>query len=120
MAERLAVHTDVSVCLVVRSTPFLGETPAHLLPQVGGLSFKSQEATLAKCHDIIVATPARLIDHLCNAHSFGLDTVEILVLDESDRMLDMGFREQVPCPAPRSQCPCPDWFASSLLGFLSV
>lgn len=57
MAERLAAHTDITVCLVV-----------------GGLSFKSQEATLAKCPDVIVATPARLIDHLCNAHSFGLDT----------------------------------------------
>ena len=60
MAERLAVHTDVSVCLVV-----------------GGLSFKSQEATLAKSPDMIVATPARLIDLLCNGRSFGLDTVRV-------------------------------------------
>ena len=44
---------------------------------------------------MVVATPARMIDHIWNAQSFGLEEVEILVLDEADRMLDMGFKEQV-------------------------
>ena len=45
--------------------------------------------------DIVVATPARMIDHIWNSQSFGLEEIEILVLDEADRMLDMGFQEQV-------------------------
>ena len=48
---------------------------------------KSQEALLRKNPDIIIATPGRLIDHLHNAPSFDLQTIEILVLDEADRYL---------------------------------
>jgi ATP-dependent RNA helicase DDX27 len=45
--------------------------------------------------DICIATPGRLIDHLHNTPSFNLDTVEILILDEADRMLDEYFAEQL-------------------------
>lgn len=51
--------------------------------QVGGLSFKTQEVALSRAPDVIVATPARLIDHLMNAHSFGLDTVCFACLNEA-------------------------------------
>ena len=51
----------------------------------GGMDIKSQEAMLRKGPDIVVATPGRLIDHLHNAPSFDLQSVEILVLDEADR-----------------------------------
>lgn len=51
----------------------------------GGLDSKSQEAALRKNPDVVIATPGRLIDHLHNAPSFNLQTVEILVLDEADR-----------------------------------
>ena len=51
----------------------------------GGLDSRGQEVRLRKHPDIIIATPGRLVDHLHNAHSFNLNTIEILVLDEADR-----------------------------------
>ncbi|KAK6019040.1 hypothetical protein OSTOST_15340 [Ostertagia ostertagi] len=44
--------------------------------------------------DMVVATPGRLIDHLHNSSSFSLNNIEILVLDEADRMLEEAFKEQ--------------------------
>jgi ATP-dependent RNA helicase RhlE len=57
---------------------------------VGGASIIMQTRNLRKGCDIIVATPGRLIDHLMQKN-VNLSLVEILVLDEADRMLDMGF-----------------------------
>ena len=54
---------------------------------IGGLSLKNQEAELKMRPDIIIATPGRLIDHIRNSSSFGVDDVEILVMDEADRCL---------------------------------
>ncbi|MBI2061294.1 MAG: DEAD/DEAH box helicase [Nitrospirae bacterium] len=56
----------------------------------GGVSMYPQEQALKSGVDIIVATPGRLLDHLGQGY-VSLDSVEILVLDEADRMLDMGF-----------------------------
>lgn len=53
------------------------------------MDIKAQEAALRKGPDVVVATPGRLIDHLHNAPSFDLQSVEILVLDEADRLLVM-------------------------------
>ncbi|XP_037084675.1 probable ATP-dependent RNA helicase DDX27 [Pollicipes pollicipes] len=61
----------------------------------GGMDIKVQEAQLRQHPDIVIATPGRLIDHLQNTQSFCLDTVEVLVLDEADRMLDEYFAEQM-------------------------
>jgi ATP-dependent RNA helicase RhlE len=57
---------------------------------VGGASIMMQTRNLRKGCDIIVATPGRLIDHI-QQKNVNLSQVEILVLDEADRMLDMGF-----------------------------
>ncbi|KOC65020.1 DEAD-box ATP-dependent RNA helicase 28 [Habropoda laboriosa] len=62
---------------------------------VGGLDVKIQEAVLRKSPDIVIATPGRLIDHLKNTPSFSLDSIEVLILDEADRMLDEYFAEQM-------------------------
>ncbi|KAL1115185.1 hypothetical protein AAG570_007216 [Ranatra chinensis] len=62
---------------------------------VGGLDLKVQESILRKSPDIVIATPGRLIDHLKNTPSFSLDNVEVLILDEADRMLDEYFQEQM-------------------------
>ena len=62
---------------------------------VGGTSFKSSEANVQKRPDIIIATPGRFIDHMRNSPKFEVDTVEILVLDEADRMLQDGFAEEL-------------------------
>lgn len=62
---------------------------------VGGLDVKIQETVLRKNPDIIIATPGRLIDHLANTPTFSLDSIEVLILDEADRMLDEYFAEQM-------------------------
>ena len=56
----------------------------------GGVGFNPQITALRKGLDIIVATPGRLLD-LCQRREANLSAIEILVLDEADRMLDMGF-----------------------------
>jgi ATP-dependent RNA helicase RhlE len=56
----------------------------------GGVSPKPQLIALAQGADIIIATPGRLLDHL-QARAIDLSRIETLVLDEADRMLDMGF-----------------------------
>ena len=56
----------------------------------GGVSINPQKMKLIKGVDILVATPGRLLDHV-NQRSVNLSNVDILVLDEADRMLDMGF-----------------------------
>lgn len=57
---------------------------------VGGVSYKPQTAALKYGCDILVATPGRLVD-LIEQGACHLDEVKVLVLDEADRMLDMGF-----------------------------
>ncbi len=62
---------------------------------VGGMDYDKQKRRLLGSHcDILVATPGRLLD-FCGSHDVFLDQVEVLVLDEADRMLDMGFIPQV-------------------------
>lgn len=56
----------------------------------GGVGFNPQITALRRGLDIIVATPGRLLD-LCQRREANLSAIEILVLDEADRMLDMGF-----------------------------
>ncbi len=60
----------------------------------GGVSQKPQVTALARGVDIVIATPGRLLD-LMNQRQLGLGSVEFLVLDEADRMLDMGFVRDV-------------------------
>jgi ATP-dependent RNA helicase RhlE len=56
----------------------------------GGVGFPGQVAALRRGPEIVVATPGRLLDH-ARQRTIDLSSVEILVLDEADRMLDMGF-----------------------------
>ena len=56
----------------------------------GGVGMGPQEKALRRRVDLVVATPGRLLDHLRHDYA-SLDDVEVLVLDEADRMLDMGF-----------------------------
>jgi ATP-dependent RNA helicase RhlE len=60
----------------------------------GGVAMGPQEAALRRGADILVATPGRLLDHLRYPYA-RLDRVEVVVLDEADRMLDMGFLPDV-------------------------
>lgn len=69
-------------------------TSLRSLAIVGGVSQKGQEESLRQGTDLLIATPGRLID-LINQKHVDLQHVEILVLDEADRMLDMGFIHDV-------------------------
>lgn len=61
---------------------------------IGGESFGFQQRTLRAGIDVIIATPGRLLDHMSGGR-LDLSTIEFLVLDEADRMLDMGFSEDI-------------------------
>src|SRR5687767_1127518 len=60
----------------------------------GGVPLEPQQKALQQGVDVIVATPGRLIDHL-ERQNVVFDDLEVLVLDEADRMLDMGFAPQI-------------------------
>jgi superfamily II DNA/RNA helicase len=57
---------------------------------IGGVSFEEQSAKIDRGADVVIATPGRLLDHLGRGKLL-LHGIEILVIDEADRMLDMGF-----------------------------
>lgn len=78
VAKKLASFTDVTFCQLV-----------------GGFSLREQENVLRTRPDVIIATPGRFIDHMRNSPSFTVDTLEILVLDEADRMLEDGFADEL-------------------------
>ena len=61
---------------------------------LGGMPYPKQMQLLAKNPEILVATPGRLIDHM-HSGKIRFDQLEILVLDEADRMLDMGFIDDI-------------------------
>jgi ATP-dependent RNA helicase DDX27 len=108
VGTKLATYTDVRFCLAVGKFFFVMPTTVSLQPRnlVGGLSVKSQEAALRSRPDVVIATPGRLIDHLRNSPSFNLDALDVLVLDEADRMLSDGFADELAeiiksCPKSR-------------------
>src|SRR5271166_3100850 len=57
---------------------------------IGGVSFDDQDSKLVRGVDVLIATPGRLLDH-CERGRLLMSGVELLVIDEADRMLDMGF-----------------------------
>ncbi len=61
---------------------------------IGGESFSKQKAQLRKNPELIIATPGRMVEHLEHGTP-NFDDLEVLILDEADRMLDMGFSEDV-------------------------
>uniref|UniRef100_A0A1I7ZI18 RNA helicase n=1 Tax=Steinernema glaseri TaxID=37863 RepID=A0A1I7ZI18_9BILA len=78
VSRKLSQFTNVEICLCA-----------------GGLDVKAQEAALRQNPDVVIATPGRLIDHLYNSPNFNLHDIEVLVLDEADRMLEEAFAEQM-------------------------
>ncbi len=60
----------------------------------GGVPYEVQEEALRNGVDVVVATPGRLLDHL-EKGNVVFDDLEVLILDEADRMLDMGFAPQI-------------------------
>ena len=77
-AEALTLHTNL-----------------HSVMVVGGMDYEKQRQQLQKDYvDILVATPGRLLDY-CERRDIHLDLTETMIIDEADRMLDMGFIPQV-------------------------
>ncbi|KAK6438620.1 nucleolar DEAD-box protein required for synthesis of 60S ribosomal subunit [Oleoguttula sp. CCFEE 5521] len=78
VAKKLAAFTDITFAQAI-----------------GGLNSREQERDLKRRPDIVIATPGRFIDFMRNSSSFAVDTIEILVLDEADRMLEEGFADEL-------------------------
>ncbi len=75
--RELAARTDISVAAIY-----------------GGVAMGPQVSAFKRGVDVMVATPGRLMDHMGRAHG-GLEGIDTLVLDEADRMLDMGFLPEI-------------------------
>jgi ATP-dependent RNA helicase RhlE len=69
---------------------YAGSTPLRMAAIFGGVGMNGQIHGLRRGVDIVVATPGRLLDHL-QRRTVDLSAIEVLTLDEGDRMLDMGF-----------------------------
>lgn len=78
MIQNLAQFANIRVALVV-----------------GGLSLKLQSANLRSRPEIVVATPGRMIDHLRNSQSVDMEDLQALVFDEADKLLQMGFKDEI-------------------------
>jgi ATP-dependent RNA helicase DDX27 len=78
VSRKLASYTDITFAQIV-----------------GGFSLREQENVLRRRPDVVIATPGRFIDHMRNSAAFATDAVEILVLDEADRMLEDGFADEL-------------------------
>jgi ATP-independent RNA helicase DbpA len=78
------------------------EENIKVLVLCGGVPIRSQKASLVHGAHVVVGTPGRMLDHLGRA-TLALDAVNILVFDEADRMLEMGFGEDIAAIAQR--CP---------------
>ena len=98
--RRLAFRPGAGADARARAAGRRAGRPLWPQPQVntvciyGGAPYPIQNRDLARGADIIVATPGRLIDHLERGR-IDLSTLQVLVLDEADRMLDMGFVDDV-------------------------
>ena len=69
-------------------------TELNIAVAYGGVSIKPQIAAIEQGVDVLVATPGRLLDHIING-SVLLIHLETIVFDEADRMLDMGFKDEI-------------------------
>ncbi|KAI1801154.1 ATP-dependent RNA helicase dbp-7 [Daldinia bambusicola] len=75
---------------VLRCAPWIVSTTV-----IGGESKKSEKARLRKGVNILIATPGRLADHLDNTKVLDVGTVRWLILDEGDRLMEMGFEDEL-------------------------
>jgi ATP-dependent RNA helicase DbpA len=80
------------------------EDNIKIVTLAGGVPLRGQVATLAHGAHVVVGTPGRVLDHL-GRETLKLDALATLVLDEADRMLDMGFADEIGAIA--QQCPPP-------------
>jgi ATP-dependent RNA helicase DDX31/DBP7 len=88
--RELAKQTHTVLEQLIRPFPWLVSTAI-----TGGESKKAEKARLRKGINFLVATPGRLADHIDNTKALNLGTVRWLILDEGDRLMDLGFEEDL-------------------------
>ncbi|XP_012268954.2 probable ATP-dependent RNA helicase DDX31 [Athalia rosae] len=88
--RELALQTYECFLKLIKSFTWI--VPGYL---VGGEKRKAEKARLRKGCTILVATPGRLLDHIKHTESLRLHDVQCFVLDEADRMLDMGYEKDI-------------------------
>jgi ATP-dependent RNA helicase DDX27 len=76
--SKLNKYTSLTHCLVIGKVPI-----------------QKQEAEVRRGPDLIIATPGRIVDLLKNSQSFNLDDLEMLIFDEADKLLSMGFQAEI-------------------------
>ncbi|KAL3761910.1 hypothetical protein ACHAW5_006139 [Stephanodiscus triporus] len=108
MMTAMAKFTDLRAALIVGGAK-------NVMSQRDSTGADDDDACRSNIHaaaelrtrpDVVVATPGRLLDHIANSQGVDMDDVEFLVLDEADRLLDLGFQDEVheivkSCPAER-------------------
>jgi ATP-dependent RNA helicase DDX5/DBP2 len=99
LAVQIADEADKMVC---RADADASKTQVHTVAVYGGGDKWAQEKKLRQGAHIVVATPGRLADFV-DRHVLALDRVTYLVLDEADRMLDMGFQDDMATVAKQVQ-----------------
>jgi ATP-dependent RNA helicase RhlE len=86
----LSPTREIAAQTAAQSVVLTRGTPLRTIPVYGGVGMERQRQALKTGYEIVVATPGRLLDHYQRGSTrFG--SVEVLVIDEADRMMDMGF-----------------------------
>lgn len=88
--RELAKQTHTVLEQLIRPFPWLVSTAI-----TGGESKKAEKARIRKGVNFLVATPGRLADHIDNTKALNMGTVRWLILDEGDRLMDLGFEEDL-------------------------
>src|SRR5512140_941098 len=85
---------ELAVQIVEHLAGLAVHTPIGGAAIIGGVGMAPQEHAFRSGTDVLVATPGRLLDHLRSPYA-NLQALEVLVIDEADRMLDMGFLPEI-------------------------
>jgi ATP-dependent RNA helicase DDX27 len=62
---------------------------------IGASSIQKQEQCLRNNPEVVIGTPGRIIDLLMNSRSIGIENLEILIFDEADKLLELGFENEI-------------------------
>jgi len=90
----LAPTRELAKQVFMQAKKLTQKLPVSVTLVVGGENYNDQVKMLRKNPDIIVGTAGRIADHI-NGRSFFLNGIELLILDEADRMLELGFADQL-------------------------
>jgi len=85
---------ELAIQITAEAQELADHTSLHIIAVYGGASIRKQTRKLRQGADVVVATPGRLLDHM-RRKNVSLRDIEVLVLDEADRMLDMGFMPDI-------------------------